>query len=114
MTVWDEPSVSVATPGHGGKVSGRLCEDERTWLGIKDEQTEAKRMELKEGLEEYSDSEDETRPLVTEGLSDDEGGWSSASSGEEDEQTWPRNSATTSPSSPKVPVSLFTRGKRTT
>ena len=45
-------------------------------------------MELKEGLEEYSDSEDETRTLVTEGLSDDEeGGWSSASSSTEDEQT---------------------------
>ena len=49
-----------------------VIEDERTWLRIKDEQAEAKRMELKEGLEEYSDSEDETRTMVTEGLSDDE------------------------------------------
>ena len=65
-----------------------VIEDERTWLRIKDEQAEAKRMELKEGLEEYSDSEDETRTLVTEGLSDDEEeGWSSASSSTEDEQT---------------------------
>ena len=51
------------------KVSWRLViEDERTWLRIKDEQAEAKRMELKEGLEEYSDSENETRTMVTEGL----------------------------------------------
>jgi hypothetical protein len=91
VTVWDEPSVeALLPPGMAEKFPERLViEDERTWLRIKDEQAEAKRMELKEGLEEYSDSEDETRTLVTEGLSDDEEeGWSSGSgSSEEDEQT---------------------------
>jgi hypothetical protein len=90
VTVWDEPNVeALLPPGMAEKFPERLViEDERTWLRIKDEQAEAKRMELKEGLEEYSDSEDETRTMVTEGLSDDEEeGWSSAESSEEDEQT---------------------------
>ena len=90
VTVWDEPNVeSLLPPGMAEKFPERLViEDERTWLRIKDEQAEAKRMELKEGLEEYSDSEDETRTMVTEGLSDDEEeGWSSAESSTEDEQT---------------------------
>ena len=52
VTVWDEPNVeALLPPGMAAKFPERLViEDERTWLRIKDEQAEAKRMELKDCL----------------------------------------------------------------